>query len=628
MSLTLVCVEGNIVDVSLALYGNQAGACPAWSAPPGACNDAGFLAYARSACLGQRNCTLSTAGRPDPCEGRAKSVAAVARCSAPAGGFSPTPAPPLGPEELIRHPVVVDCGGGLLSWLQPAGTAFSQFMERSLVWFYNSTCPHDPQTGLPYYYVHGQYPKVAQETVPARQVAWGVEGALAVFAFNGNRRALDEMAAPFASYVASFNGTAPSPWAWAGAAFACGNPEELVFRGYNASRLNGNGSGDGYMILEPDKAADAALAFATLYQVSGDSAWLTAALGTADALVRNRVPAPDATHSPWPFRVHAATGAVLEYYCANVWPALRLFDALGDVARVSGSALVPRAQDYAQARADALAWALDYPLTNMAWQGQWEDMIITPTVGTNINSYGPSKAAAYLLDHREGAAGGWLNLTRGLLDFIWAVFVEEYSSAQDPPLQWGAPAVAEQTFDRMKMGCHTAHWAAVAARFANETANATLAAGGGGALNWATYTLLVDNTSLVCTGDANDWFPIHAVMPAYFAAALAATPQLSSANESHIYRSTSPLRAVSYYSSSALAYTTYDPAATMWATLAGEPAGVAASGRALPRVPPGGAGGAPEGWWSAAPVQGAWGGTVWSVIVHTESGGGGVEISM
>ena len=528
-------------------------------------------------------------------------------------------------QTLIKHPVVLDAGGELLSWLQPPATAYSQFLDRSLVWFYNGTVPRDPQTGLPYYYVHGQYPKVAQETVPARQVSWGVEGALAVYAFSADRRPLDEMAIPFAAYVASPNGTAPPPWAWAGAAFACGNPEELVFRGYNASRLNGNGSGDGYMVLEPDKAADAGLAYATLYQVTGSAAWLAAALAAADALAVNRVAAPDAAHSPWPFRVHAATGATLEYYGANVWPAVRLFDSLADIARVGGAALVPRAAEYAAARAAALAWALAYPVRNMAWQGQWEDMAIQPRVGANLNSYGPCKAATYLLDHRESVAADWKNLTAGLLDFLWRVFVVEYASARDPPLQWGAPAVAEQTYDQMKMGIHTAHWAAVASRFANETGNATLAALAARALNWATYTLQVDNTSLVCNGDQNDWFPIHAVMPAYFVAALAASPQWSSANESHIYRWSSPLTHVAY-TPQRLSYATYDPSATVWAVLPSAPAGVNCSGVPLPRVPPGGAGHTPPGWWSATPVQSAWGGTVAAVVVHTEGSGGAVDV--
>lgn len=524
-------------------------------------------------------------------------------------------------QTLINHTVVLDAHGDLLSWLQPQSSAFTQFLDRSLVWFYNDTVPKDPQTGLPFYYVHGQYPKVAQETVPARQVSWGVEGALAIYAFNADRRPLEEMAIPFAAYVASFNGTAPAPWAWAGAAFACGNPEELVFRGYNASKLNGNGSGDGYMILEPDKAADAGLAYATLYQITGGARWLSAALATADALVANRVTAPDAEHSPWPFRVRADTGATLEYYGANVWPAIRLFDALADVARVSGAGLVPRATEYAVARDAALAWALAFPVRSMAWQGQWEDMVIQTRVGSNVNSYGPSKAATYLLDRREAAAADWKNLTSGLLDFLWRVFVVEYASPRDPPLQWGAPTVAEQTFDQKKMGIHTAHWAAVASRFANETGNTTLSALAARALNWATYTLQADNTSLVCNGDMNDWFPIHAVMPAYFVAALAASPHWSSANESHIYRWSSPFTRVEYASPTNISYATYDPVATVWAVLPSVPLTVRNNGALLPRVPPG----AGEPGWSAVPAQGAYGGTVVAVVVHT-TGAGGVDV--
>jgi hypothetical protein len=524
-------------------------------------------------------------------------------------------------QTLINHTVVLDAHGDLLSWLQPQSSAFTQFLDRSLVWFYNDTVPKDPQTGLPFYYVHGQYPKVAQETVPARQVSWGVEGALAIYAFNADRRPLEEMAIPFAAYVASFNGTAPAPWAWAGAAFACGNPEELVFRGYNASKLNGNGSGDGYMILEPDKAADAGLAYATLYQMTGGARWLSAALATADALVANRVTAPDAEHSPWPFRVRADTGATLEYYGANVWPAIRLFDALADVARVSGAGLVPRATEYAVARDAVLAWALAFPVRSMAWQGQWEDMVIQTRVGSNVNSYGPSKAATYLLDRREAAAADWKNLTSGLLDFLWRVFVVEYASPRDPPLQWGAPTVAEQTFDQNKMGIHTAHWAAVASRFANETGNTTLSALAARALNWATYTLQADNTSLVCNGDMNDWFPIHAVMPAYFVAALAASPHWSSANESHIYRWSSPFTRVEYASPTNISYATYDPVATVWAVFPSVPVTVRNNGALLPRVPPGAGG---PGW-SAVPVQGAYGCTVVAVVVHT-TGGEGVDV--
>lgn len=59
----------------------------------------------------------------------------------------------------------------------------------------------------------------------------------------------------------------------------------------------------------------------------------------------------------------------------------------------------------------------------------------------------------------------------------------------------------------------------------------------------------------------NDWFPIHAVMPAYFVAALTASPQWSSANESHIYRWTSPFTHVEYASPTNIS--SYDPVVTV-----------------------------------------------------------------
>ena len=234
--------------------------------------------------------------------------------------------------------------------------------------------------------------------------------------------------------------------------------------------------------------------------------------------------------------------------------------------------------------------------------------------------------ATYLLDLREAAATDWRNVTAALLDWLWRVFVVEYSSQDQPPLQFGAPVLAEQTFDRNKMGIHTAHWAVPAARFANETGNATLMRLVERALSWATYTLQVDNTSLVCPGDMNDWFACHAVMPAYFVGAMAAVPQWSAPGESHILRWTSPLREVNY-SAAGVAYASYEPAATVWAALPSLPSAVSADGAPLPRVPAGGGGGAPAGWWSAVEVAGAWGsGSVFSTVVYAAGARQGVSI--
>ena len=111
----------------------------------------------------------------------------------------------------------------------------------------------------------------------------------------------------------------------------------------------------GLNTLEPDKAAGVGLGYARLYMLKGDPVQLTSALNTANALLRNEVTSPNHTHSPWPFRVRADTGAVVESYTSSVTDALRLFDALAIIARVGGAGLVPQAAQYAACRERVLA---------------------------------------------------------------------------------------------------------------------------------------------------------------------------------------------------------------------------------------------------------------------------------
>jgi len=89
VNVTLDCLNGSTIDaLPLALYGLQSGACPDYEPSP-VCNLAAFAAYAAATCIGQRTCTLSAASLPDPCFGTVKSIAVVAHCSAPPGGYSP-----------------------------------------------------------------------------------------------------------------------------------------------------------------------------------------------------------------------------------------------------------------------------------------------------------------------------------------------------------------------------------------------------------------------------------------------------------------------------------------------------------------------------------------------------------
>ena len=94
VTLDLYCVNGVIDAVSSAFFGTPTGSCPNYAASP-TCDDPTFLAYARTTCVGQQNCSLSSQGA-DPCPGVVKSIAAVAHCSEGPGGWAP-PAPPQPP---------------------------------------------------------------------------------------------------------------------------------------------------------------------------------------------------------------------------------------------------------------------------------------------------------------------------------------------------------------------------------------------------------------------------------------------------------------------------------------------------------------------------------------------------
>jgi hypothetical protein len=82
-----------------------------------------------------------------------------------------------------------------------------------------------------------------------------------------------------------------------------------------------HGRGDGYGVIEPDKAADAGhgfvlLANATVGTPSLSATFQRAAVAVADTLAKmvRAPPLCNDTHSPWPFRVNAETNEVIEEY--------------------------------------------------------------------------------------------------------------------------------------------------------------------------------------------------------------------------------------------------------------------------------------------------------------------------
>jgi len=345
------------------------------------------------------------------------------------------------------------------------------------------------------------------------------------------------------------------------------------------------------------------LGYARLYMITNDTAQLAAALAAADALLRNEVTSPNASHSPWPFRVRADTGGVVEAYTSSVTDALRLFDALAVISRVGGASLVPHAVQYAASRERVLSWLVSYPASNFFWQGIWEDVPVASTPASDPSCHTALDAAAYVLDQLDAGTPvpglDALAFTRAVVDWVVDVFVFAYATPREPAVQWGAYAVSEQECDRNKMAFHTLHWASVAARLANATSNATLQALAGLSFNWCTYVLQNDNQTLIGPVDQSNWLAVGLRMPKYAFETLAAVPSWGAPGEDHLMRSSSLVTSVSY-SPDNIQYRTYDWRSTEWLQLgACAPTGVVAGGVSLPRVRPGeGGGGSTEGWWS------------------------------
>jgi hypothetical protein len=297
------------------------------------------------------------------------------------------------------------------------------------------------------------------------------EAAVAQFAYSGDTSAVDNLAVPFGRYVLA-NGTTPASWLWGSMPYASSDPGALIFRGANSSRFGGNGRGDGIGVIEPDKAADAGHGFVLLANATAGTnvsrQFQLAAVAVADTLAARvrAFPACNATHSPWPFRVHAQSGLVVEEYTANVVSALLLFDLIGyswadptTMLLLNDGTTLARADAYTRARQIALDWQQSAPEQTGRWTACCEDVPIDTTL-TNYNSVQPLFAAEYLISRR---LPGFAARAKSILSFVEDELIfttngpRGWNKSTPLPVgwagvEWGARCVAEQIQYPLKVG--------------------------------------------------------------------------------------------------------------------------------------------------------------------------------
>ena len=173
-----------------------------------------------------------------------------------------------------------------------------------------------------------------------------VDSLVGWYPYSGDRRAIATVRQMLDYQLA--HGTTPARWAWPSVPFtsSCAGDRRYgrCLAGLPKSFYGG---------IEPDKVALLGLGYLRFYELTGARKYLRAALSAANALARH-VRAGNEARTPWPFRVNARNGAVLDgaQYGGLVVAPVQLFDEL--LRLRLGNAVGYR-------RARTLAWDLAAP---------------------------------------------------------------------------------------------------------------------------------------------------------------------------------------------------------------------------------------------------------------------------
>jgi hypothetical protein len=449
--------------------------------------------------------------------------------------------------EIAGRAVQLDGQGKLLPWPIADDTGYSysaHFLTQwTILWDqYN-------RQRLPYYYCCFDFDRATYEMVPDRHWANStgylramLQGFMErLYPYTGDARTLVFLQ-DFVDYELE-NGLTPEGYAWPQVPYASANPGAERYTGWSVH-------GEDY--IEPHVVGEDGYAYLRLYEMTGNTKYLRAAIRCADALVKN-YKTGDEKNSPWPVRCYArdgkAEGGPMGPYSANVIEPIMLFDELvrlghGDVA------------GYARVRAGAWDWFQKYPLTNNVWVGYFED--VAPSMG-NMNQVIPLEFARYVLLHPEKDTE-WREHARRLIEWVkttpkWPKYIVH-----------GATVTTEQG-DGVGFCCnepnqccdsHTSRLAAVEALYFAKTGDEAYREAAFRSFNWVTYFQGLPGEAHAPFG-TQWWFTDEfADGPRRLMDAFWAVPEWAPGDESHLLGSSSVVTRISYGRGS-VTYSTFDP---------------------------------------------------------------------
>lgn len=482
------------------------------------------------------------------------------------------PISPLNVSTIQGRPVQLDAKGLLLPWPRPHHVGFSYagyFMSRwKYLWeqynhqrYYDFYCciDFDRQT-------FATYPirNWANSTGYLRAMMEGFSEHL--YPYTGDPRTLTFLE-DFVDYELE-NGITPASYVWDGVPRASADPGARRYTGWYHHGID---------YVEPPVVGEDGYSYLRLYEMTGRTRYLQAAIRCANALVKNYKKG-NAQISPWPYRCYARDGKVegkeLGAYSADVIEPIELFDELirlnfGDVAA------------YRTVRNEAWQWLERYPMKDNVWVGYFED--VTPHM-SNMNNVIPLETARYVILHPDKDPN-WRQDAADLIQWVkttpkWPKFIVH-----------GATITTEQ--GNGKSYCcqppgwccdsHTARLAAVEALYYAKTGDESYKEQAFRSFNWVTYFQGFPPKGHSPWGQHQWWFTDEfADGPRRLMDGLWAVPTWAPAGESHLLGTTSVITKISYGKGS-VTYSTFDPEATDVLRLDFSPRSVTAGGRPLPR---------------------------------------------
>jgi hypothetical protein len=474
---------------------------------------------------------------------------------------------------IAGRPVALDAGGKLLPWPMPDSTGYSYssyFLSQwTIVWDqYN-------RQRLPYYFCCFDFDRTTFELLPEwhwvnstgylRAMMQGFVERL--YPYTGDPHTL-EFLQNLVDYELE-NGRTPEGYAWAQVPYPSANPGSPRYTGW---------SEHGEDFVEPHVVGEDGYGYLRLYEMTGNTKYLLAAIRCAEALVKNFKPG-DESNSPWPYRCFARDGSIrggtgMFPYSANVVEPIMLFDELirldqGDVAA------------YKRVREGAWAWLMKYPMQNNVWVGYFED--VKASMG-NVNQVIPLEFARYVLLHPEKDPD-WREHARKLVEWVkttprWPKYIVH-----------GATVTTEQGSSLKNFCCnlpnqccdsHSARLAAVEALYYARTGDAAYKEAAYRTYNWVTYFqgLSADAHAPFST---QWWFTDEfADGPRRMMDGFWGIPEWAPADESHLVGSLSVVTKIAYGAGS-VTYSTFDDESTDVLRLDFSPDSVTVGGKAIAR---------------------------------------------